>query len=62
MGNPVRIGFVGARFAAKFHCEAIRRVYGVPVEMVGVTSKTPEARDGFARETGIRAVWSARRP
>jgi predicted dehydrogenase len=55
MGNPVRIGFVGARFAAKFHYEAISRAYGVPVEMVGVTSKTPEARDAFARETGIRA-------
>src|ERR1700677_302265 len=55
MGNPIRIGFVGARFAAKFHYEAVRRAYGVPVEMVGVTSKTPEARDAFARETGIRA-------
>src|SRR5271168_356710 len=55
MGDPVRIGFVGARFAAKFHYEAIRRAYGVPVEIVGVTSKTPEARDSFAQETGIRA-------
>ena len=52
MAKPVRVGFVGSRFAAKFHWEAIRRVYGVPVEMVGVTSKTPEARDAFARETG----------
>jgi predicted dehydrogenase len=55
MTRQVRVGFVGARFAAKFHWEAIRRVYGVPVEMVGVTSRTPEARDAFARETGIRA-------
>src|ERR1700733_10800073 len=55
MGNPVRIGFVGARFAAMFHYEAVRRAYGVPVEMVGVTYKTPEARDAFARETGTRA-------
>ena len=55
MGNPIRIGFVGARFAAKFHWEAIRRACGVPVEIVGVTSKTPEARDAFARETGTRA-------
>jgi predicted dehydrogenase len=58
MGQPVRLGFVGARFAAKFHWEAIRRVYGVPVEMVGVTSKTPEARDAFARDTGVRAFDS----
>src|SRR5271155_930111 len=55
MEKTVRVGFVGARFAAKFHWEAIRRAYGVPVEIVGVTSKTPEARDAFARETGIRA-------
>jgi Oxidoreductase family, NAD-binding Rossmann fold len=55
MGNPVRIGFVGARFAAKFHWEALRRVYGVSLQMVGVTSKTPEARDAFAKETGMRS-------
>ena len=55
MEKTVRVGFVGARFAAKFHLEAIRRVYGVPVEIVGVTSKTPEARDAFAKETGISA-------
>src|ERR1700678_1741312 len=55
MGNPIRIGFVGARFAAKFHYEAVRRAYGVPVEMVGGMSKTPEARDAFARDTGTRA-------
>jgi predicted dehydrogenase len=55
MEKPVRVGFVGSRFAAKFHWEAIRRVYGVDVDIVGVTSKTPGARDAFARETGIRA-------
>ncbi len=55
MEKSVRVGFVGSRFAAKFHWDAIRRVYGVPVEIVGVTSKTPEARDAFAKETGIRA-------
>ena len=49
------MGFVGARFAAKFHWEAIRRVYEVPVEIVGVTSKTPDARDAFARQAGICA-------
>src|SRR3984957_6126995 len=55
MEKPVRVGFVGARFAARFHWEGIRRVHGVPVEIVGVTSKTPEARDAFARDTGSRA-------
>ena len=58
MAGPVRVGIVGARFAAKFHFEGLRRVYGVPVEIAGVTSKTPEARDAFAREKGIRAYDS----
>lgn len=55
MVQPIRVGFVGARFAATFHWEGIRRVYGVPVEIIGVTSKTADARDAFAREKGIRS-------
>ena len=55
MAETVSVGIVGARFAAKFHWDGLRRVYGVPVEIVGVTSKTAEARDAFAREKGIRA-------
>src|SRR3984885_10246944 len=55
MAETVRVGIVGGRFAAKFHWDGLRRVYGVPLEIVGVTSKTAEARDAFAREKGIRA-------
>ena len=55
MGDQLRIGIVGARFAARFHWEGYRRVYGVPVEVVGVTSKSPESRQAFARERGLRA-------
>jgi predicted dehydrogenase len=58
MEKVVRVGFVGSRFAARFHWEALRRVYGVPIDMVSVTSKTAEARDAFARETGMRAFDS----
>ena len=32
----MRSGLVGAGFAATFHIEALRRVYGVEVEVVGV--------------------------
>lgn len=53
MSKPVRVGIVGARFAAKFHWEGLRRVYGVPVEIVGVTSQSAEVRDTFARERGL---------
>lgn len=58
MEPGIRIGIVGARFAAHFHWDGLRRVYGVPVEIVGVTSKTPEARDNFAREKGIASFAS----
>lgn len=56
MSQPIRVGIVGARFAARFHLEGLRRVFGVPVAIAGVVSKTPEARDAFAREQGIRAL------
>src|SRR5882724_4736405 len=55
MTKPIRVGLVGSKFAARFHWDGIRRVYGVPVEVVGVTSKSAEARDAFARERGIRS-------
>jgi predicted dehydrogenase len=55
MTKAIRVGLVGSKFAARFHWDGIRRVYGVPVEVVGVTSKTADARDAFAREKGIRS-------
>jgi len=55
MKKPIRVGIVGARFAARFHWEGLNRVHGVPVEVVGVTSKTPQARDAFAQEHKIRS-------
>ena len=58
MTRAVRVGIVGARFAAQFHFEAFRRVHGVPIEIVGVTSKTADARLAFAREKSIRAFDS----
>ena len=54
MEKAIRVGIVGAGFAARIHYEGLRRVHGVPVEVVGVTSKTPEARDAFARQNGVR--------
>ncbi len=58
MANTIRVGIVGARFAARFHWEGYRRVYGVPVEVVGVTSRSAESREAFARERGIKAFAS----
>ena len=58
MPEPIRVGIVGARFAARFHWEAYRRVYGVPVKVVGVTSKSAESREAFARDHGVPAFTS----
>ena len=55
MDKAIRVGIVGARFAARFHFEGMRRIHGVPVDVVGVTSKTPETRDAFASEGGIQS-------
>ncbi len=49
----VRIGVVGAGFAARYHVECIRRVYGITPILAGVTSLRPESRDAFGRAHGI---------
>jgi predicted dehydrogenase len=58
MSEPIRIGIVGARFAARFHWEGYQRVYGTPVQVVGVTSQSAESREAFARQNGIKAFAS----
>ena len=58
MAEPIRVGIVGARFAARFHWEGYRRVYGVPVQVVGVTSRSAESREALARERGSQAFAS----
>ena len=58
MVEPIRVGIVGARFAARFHWEGYRRVYSVPVKVVGITSKSAESRETFGRDHGIKAFAS----
>jgi predicted dehydrogenase len=48
--KAVRAGLVGSGFAAHFHFEALRRVYGVDVEVVGVYSPTRANSERFARD------------
>ena len=56
--NSVRAGIVGSGFAARFHVEALRKVYGVQVEIAGVYSPTAENCRKFARETGLKEYSS----
>ncbi|MCI0636722.1 MAG: Gfo/Idh/MocA family oxidoreductase, partial [Actinobacteria bacterium] len=57
-GAPVRVGIVGSGFAARFHYDGYRRVHGVPVDVVGVTSRTRARRNAFAAERGLQAFES----
>ena len=58
MTSKVRVGIVGARFAARFHLEAYHKVFGIPVEVVGMTSKSRESREAFAATHGLKAFDS----
>ncbi|MBE0584232.1 MAG: Gfo/Idh/MocA family oxidoreductase, partial [Desulfofustis sp.] len=52
--NSVRAGIVGSGFAARFHVEALRKVYGLQVEIAGVYSPTAGNCRKFALEAGLK--------
>jgi len=54
MEKPIRVGIVGAGYAAAFHYEAFLRVTGIKVEVVGVTSQTKSRLDEFAGRREIK--------
>jgi len=58
MTKKVRVGLVGAGFAARFHLRGLRRVYGTAVEIAGVTARSSQSRDQFAKEAGVPAFES----
>ncbi|MFC1831514.1 Gfo/Idh/MocA family protein [Thermodesulfobacteriota bacterium] len=52
--NPtIHAGIVGSGFAARFHLEAMRKVYGVNVKIAGVYSPTPENCLAFGQTNGL---------
>lgn len=51
--KSVRAGIVGTGFAARFHMEAIERVYGCHVDVVGVHGRTPANTQAYAEAHGI---------
>lgn len=55
MSSKIKVGIVGARFAARFHLAGYSKVYGVPLEVIGVTSKSRESREAFAATHQVRA-------
>jgi predicted dehydrogenase len=55
MAKAIRVGLVGAGFAARFHWKGYRKVHGVPISLSGVTSKSEGSRKAFAEEYGVEA-------
>ncbi len=52
--RTVRTGIVGAGFSATFHFDAIEKVHGTSVEVVGVYAKDAAQAAAYAQERGIR--------
>ena len=50
----LRVGLVGTAFAGNFHVENLRRVYGLDVQVAGVTSLRAESREAFGNARGIK--------
>jgi predicted dehydrogenase len=53
MSEALRAGIIGSGFAAKFHYEAIRRIYSTPVKVSGAYSRNKEKLQAFVNATGI---------
>jgi len=53
--KTVRTGIIGAGFAASFHFEALKKLYGTNADVVGVFCRTKEKRESFARQRSIQA-------
>ncbi|OHB48384.1 MAG: hypothetical protein A2Y10_20015 [Planctomycetes bacterium GWF2_41_51] len=51
--KKIKVGIIGAGFAGKFHCECLKRIYGVEVELAGVTSLHIQSRKSFGNQYGI---------
>ena len=56
--KDVRCGIAGSGFSASFHFEAIKKVYGVNPEVVGVFALDPAETKAFAEQRDIKAFDS----
>jgi predicted dehydrogenase len=53
--KTIRTGIVGAGFAANFHFEALKKLYGTNVKVVGVYCRTKDQCKEFAQQHNIEA-------
>lgn len=54
----IRAGIIGSGFAAKFHFDALQRVYNTKVEVLGAYSQNPVNLNQFTQPRGIKAFDS----
>lgn len=52
--KAIRAGIVGAGFSASFHFEAIKKVYGTNIDVMGVYSKTRSRLEDYANQRNIK--------
>ena len=64
MGKTVRIGVVGAGFAASFHLRSYRQVQGVPLEVAAIVDIDKNMAEELARRYSVpksyddaRYIW-----
>ena len=55
--DTIRVGMVGAGFAADFHTLAFREVRGIRCDVVAVTSARPESAEAFRARHGIKTAY-----
>ena len=55
MSKTVRVGIVGAGFAASFHLRSYHQVKGISVEIAGIASKTKTRAEAI--RTRCRISW-----
>ncbi|WP_100616020.1 Gfo/Idh/MocA family protein [Confluentibacter citreus] len=56
MNNQIiKVGIIGTGFAARFHMEALKRVYSAKINVEGAYSKNPEKLESFSKEYQIKA-------
>ena len=61
MSTPVRVGLIGAGFAASFHLRSYRQVQGVPVEIGAIASRTRARAEDLAGRYRIPKVYDDHR-
>lgn len=56
--KTLKVGIIGSGFAARFHFEALKRVYGANLEIIGAYSPTSKNLEAFCAEKNVKAYSS----